>query len=173
MRKDISSFVKQCDVCQKCKPYKRIQPPVAQIPVTWNPRFKDLQINVVGPHVWRHAISTYHLWQGNQIDRGIAHGRGVGSIMLQCTNEGVDSKVRVAPCGNVWQWQHLCVKVLERPSYSTRNPHCFHPTLSFQLSGWGRKATQRHKNWSEDNVASNGRQIRRNLDEQTCVGVTG
>ena len=48
MRKDVSELVTNCPDCLACKPYKSIQPPQNHIPVTEH-RFKDLQVDVVGP----------------------------------------------------------------------------------------------------------------------------
>ena len=48
MKEDISTYVKQCMDCQVCKPQKAIRPPVDHRPILEG-RFKDLQIDVVGP----------------------------------------------------------------------------------------------------------------------------
>ena len=48
MGKDVGNLVKTCHNCNAVKPFKTIQPPQNQIPVTGR-RFKDLQMDVVGP----------------------------------------------------------------------------------------------------------------------------
>jgi transposase InsO family protein len=48
LRKDVSAKVKQCKPCQETKSEKSIQPPLKKRLVD-DPRFKDLQIDVVGP----------------------------------------------------------------------------------------------------------------------------
>lgn len=48
MGADISKFVSQCHTCNACKPHKRIQPKVDK-KVIRDDRFKDLQVDIVGP----------------------------------------------------------------------------------------------------------------------------
>ena len=48
MRKDVSSWVNTCKSCQECKTQKTIFPPLKHRPIV-DDRFKDLQIDVVGP----------------------------------------------------------------------------------------------------------------------------
>ena len=48
MRKDVAELVKYCHTCQACKGHKRIRPPVQEVPVQ-DDRFKDLQVDIVGP----------------------------------------------------------------------------------------------------------------------------
>ena len=48
IRKDVIEYVKQCHSCQAVKMGKTILPPMDHIPVS-DERFKDVQIDVVGP----------------------------------------------------------------------------------------------------------------------------
>ena len=48
MRKDVAEYVDLCVPCARCKPSPIIKPPMDPRPVM-APRFRDLQLDIVGP----------------------------------------------------------------------------------------------------------------------------